>query len=199
MSTIQTARYEQFTRRLLRIVGGSVMPRLQNDLSPVINIEDPSDDALLFWRGHRLASGTTSGTADALEFAECSLFNPLGSEKLVVLLGVRFSLSGATGLQANLTQTRTLVPSALSFFNDTRAAGTTRPTAEVGFSSLAALPTNISFTWWAGANGQDSTFPSWVLSPGFGIAITHQVAAAFLGVSWYWLERSAELSEIQGA
>lgn len=198
MSTIQTARYEQFARRLLRLVGPSIMPRLQNDLSPVINIEDPADDGLLFWKGHRLASGRGTGVAAALEFGSVSLFNPLGSGKLVVVRAI--GSSGGTGIfNFSFTQNRTALVQTTLAFADGRASLVSVPVAEIGFDSLVALPAG---TWQQSANtgttaGADMP-PRFVLPPGVGLQVTKTVAAAATTISFEWLERSAESPELEG-
>ena len=200
MSKIQTGRYEQFTRRLLRLVGGSIMPLIQNDLSPVINIEDPADIGLLFWKGHRLASGTDSGTSDAAEFEVISLFNPLGSGKIINVLAMRCFLASDASLTLSITQDRTANVSPNVFFADSRAAVAARPVGEVGEDSLAAAPTNTGWSWFsAGAGGEQINQPQFVLSPGFGLQVTHPTAQSFIGVSFYWLERTSEGPELESS
>lgn len=196
MSKIQTARYEQFTRRLLRIVGGSVMPILQNDLSPVLNIEDPADDALLFWRGHRLASGEVITGTSAGDFASASLFNPLGSGSLIVLLslnirntGQRFSLS--------FSQTRTLTVVTSLSFTDTRASLVSVPKGELGIDQFGAVPANF---WAAVGSTVDADIPIHVvLAPGTGLFVTNETANTAQEARFIWLERSAETSELDSA
>lgn len=199
MSKIQTGRYEQFTRRLLRLVGGSIMPLIQNDLSPVLNIEDPADDALLFWKGHRLANGQVTGTANATEFAACSIFNPLGSGSLIWVRQIRPGLAGSQWDVA-FTQNRTAAVSSSLFFSDSRASLTSVPKAELGFDSLAALPSLRGYR--LGGNSGTSALnltPRFVLAPGVGLQIIDQVAATTNTVSFEWIERSAEVSELDSA
>ncbi len=197
MSTIQTARYEQFTKRLLRLVGGGIMPRLQNDLSPVINIEDPADAALLFWKGHRLASGTAAGTAAAAEFATCSLFNPLGSGVLIVVLLTQVG-PNSIRWQFSLTQTRTALVQTNLRFNDTRAALTAVPRGELGFDSLAAIPTPTIWDQTVAAATAASNFRMpFVLAPGSGLRVLDTVAANNAQVNFQWLERAAETPELE--
>jgi len=198
MTTIQTARYEQFTRRLLRLVGGSIMPRLQNDLSPVINIEDPADDALLFWKGHRLASGRATGTSDAAEFASCSLFNPLGSGSLVWVRQILSNINTRT-IRLSLTQSRTAAVQGTLFFSDGRASVTSVPKAELGFDSLAALPTLTGWRQICNSGISVPIRPRFVLSPGVGLQVTDEGTNQGLTVSFEWIERAAETSELEGA
>ena len=200
MSRIQTARYEQFTKRLLRLVGGSIMPLVQNDLSPVLNIEDPSDQALFFWRGHRLASAAILGQAPAAgEFASVSLFNPLQSGKLLVLLNHDLHGNSAIRVGYSFSQTRTLnVESTLSFC-DTRASLVSVPSGEVGNDSFAAIPARI---WEVLANTTPSAGePLWtcVLAPGTGVFWTALTADTQIQVFPQWLERTAETTELEGA
>lgn len=198
MSTIQTARYEQFTRRLLRLVGGSIMPRLQNDLSPVLNIEDPADDALLFWKGHRLANGRATGTAAALEFASVSIFNPLGSGSLLWVRQIHVGLITST-VDLSFTQDRTGTVSGSLFFSDSRASLVSVPKAELGFDSLAALPTLRGWRQFSNSGtAAQVLLPRFVLAPGVGLQVTDVAAATALTVSFEWLERSAETPELEG-
>lgn len=197
MSTIQTARYEQFTRRLLRLVGGSIMPRLQNDLSPVINIEDPADEALLFWKGHRIACGLCIGTADALEFSVSSIFNPVGSGILVVVRQIVVGPATRTWRIA-LTQDRTGTVQTGLAFNDGRASLTSVPKVELGFDSLAAQPTLIWQVGQTTGQARPDNFPPIVLPPGVGLQVWPSTVASLANVSFAWLERSAETPELEG-
>lgn len=197
MSTIQTARYEQFTRRLLRLVGGSIMPRLQNDLSPVINIEDPADPALLFWKGHLMAVGSCFGTPDAAEFGQCSIFNPLGSGSLIVVKTINQATQAAQIYSLSLSQSRTATVQTRLSFVDTRASLVAVPRAELGFDSAVAPPT--SFADLASVSAAiPFVLPSpIVLAPGVGLFVNNLTADAVSTVVFGWLERSAELSELE--
>lgn len=197
MSTLQTARYEQFLRRLFRLVEGGVLPRMQNDVSPVINIEDPADDALLFWKGHRLASGVVAGTAAVAEFGTASLFNPLGSGKLVVVRAIRVGLSSPIWT-FGFTQDRTGTVQSNLRFSDTRAALTTVPTAELGFDSEAALPTvQIWRVQTNNATAGAVLIPKFVLAPGTGLQVANNTTNNAIVVNFQWLERTAEDSELR--
>jgi len=198
MSQIQTGRYEQFTRRLLRLVGGSIMPLVQNDLSPVLNIEDPSDQALFFWRGHKLASAFIAGQApDAGEFAALSLFNPLGSGKLLVLLNHIFHGAAGVNIHTSFSQTRTLnVESTLSF-NDTRASLVAVPSGEIGNDSFVAVPTAIYRSFATTATAKDNYLWTCVLAPGVGVFWTATTADVRIDMSLQWLERDAEITELE--
>lgn len=172
------------------------MPRLQNDLSPVINIEDPADAALLFWKGHILASGTCEGTADALEFATGSLFNPLGSGKLLVVRKIIVGL-GSDTWRAAFTQDRTGTVQTTLGFNDSRASLVAVPAGELGFDSLAVQPARKWMVARLATGGADG-FPTFVLHPGVGVQIWSIAAADSIVVAFEWLERTAELPELEG-
>jgi len=197
MSKIQTARYEQFTRRLLRIVGGSIMPILQNDLSPVLNIEDPADPALLFWKGHRIAAGSSIAGAVSARFSTGSVFNPLGSGALIVVSNILVRMPGTARFSLSFSQTRTLtVESDLSFI-DTRASLVSVPKAEIGDDDFAAIPAAF---WRQQANTTGTQVPIVpVLAPGTGLFVTHNTANTEIRVNFGWLERSAEISELDSA
>lgn len=196
MSTMNTARYEQFLRRLFRLVEGGVLPRMQNDVSPVINLEDPADAALLFWKGHRLASGFGSGLSAVAEFAGVSLFNPLGSGILVVVTHVVSNAVNGS-FQWSFTQNRTGTVQTDLRFGDTRAAVATVPKCEIGFDSLAALPTPAIWSQRILGLEPRDYGPPIVLAPGFGLMVTLEVANSQPTVSFGWLERSAEDSELK--
>jgi len=194
MSTIQTGRYEQFTRRLLRLVGGGIMPRLQNDLSPVLNVEDPADDALLFWKGHRLANGQASGTAAVAEFSAISLFNPLGSSVMVWVRRIYIRRGG--DMQCSFTQDRTANVAATLFFSDGRASLTSVPRVELGFDSLAALPSPLGFRFDpTAATAASNVTPRFILPPGVGLRIVQTATNSLASISFEWIERDAEISE----
>lgn len=198
MSKIQTARYEQFTRRLLRIVGGSIMPILQNDLSPVLNIEDPADDALLFWKGHRLANGRATGTSGVAEFASASIFNPLGSGSLIWVRQILSNINTRT-VRLSFTQNRTAGVQSTLFFSDGRAALVSVPKAELGFDSLVALPALTGWRQICNSGISVPIRPRFVLSPGVGLQITDEGTNQAFTVTFEWIERTAELSELEGA
>lgn len=198
MSTIQTARYEQFTRRLLRLVGGSIMPRLQNDLSPVINIEDPADPALLFWKGHKLAAGTVStGTPGAAEFATASVFNPLGSGKIVWVYSINFLIGGNRNMALSLSQTRTAVVVTTLRFTDSRAAVASVPICELGIDVPTAVPARFWTVQTASGEVRNPEPVTVILHPGFGLFVTNTVVQQSMGVNFAWLERSAETPELE--
>lgn len=199
MSKIQTGRYEQFTRRLLRLVGGGIMPLLQNDLSPVLNIEDPADDALLFWKGHRLANGRSTGTSAVAEFAICSIFNPLGSGVLVWVRQI-YSNANTSTIRCAFTQTRTTGVQGTLFFSDGRASLTSVPRAELGFDSAVALPALSGWRQVCTAGVSSGLIlPRFVLPPGVGLQIIDQSTNQLFNVSFEWIERDAEISELQSA
>jgi len=195
MSTIQTPRYEQFTKRLLRIVGGGIMPRLQNDLSPVINIEDPADHALLFWKGHKLASASVSVPITAVRFGAAGLFNPLGSGRLITIETITLRSGGGNFVTFSLTQTRTLNVLATLSFTDSRASLAAVPVGEIGEDDFAAVPANF-FRVVASAT---TVFlrPSIVLAPGVGLLLTNNTAATAWEANFTWLERDAETTELE--
>lgn len=197
MSTMNTARYEQFLRRLFRLVEGGVLPRMQNDVSPVIQLEDPADDALLFWKGHRLANGSATGTSDAAEFPACSLFNPLGSGILVWVRQINVR-RGSNDVSVSFTQDRTGTVSSNLFFSDGRASLSSVPKAELGFDSLAARPTPEGFrVAFDNSSAASNLSPRFVLPPGVGLVVTGVATAALCSVSFEWIERTAEDSELK--
>lgn len=192
MSQIQTARYEQFLRRLLRIVEGDILPQLQGDISPVLQMEEPSDPALLFWKGHNLAVGHVVRPAGVAENGLITLTNPPASSKLIDILMVHFDGSFDIGMQVQ-PGVGTGNAGSREFIDTRHDSLVTEPVLDLGTALSVLLLGNFFIN--ASPNPIYSTIP-WVLAPNTTLLITQDALNTVLEVSVVWLERTAEDSEL---
>lgn len=191
-SRLQTARYEQFLRRLLRIVDGDILPVLQGDISPVLSLEDPLDPALLFWRGHNLAmaQGTQAGAAGV--FSRFDFHNPANSTRIMVFDHVMvISTNGAFGIMSTGPTAGTAITT--KAFIDTRNA-TSVPLMDIQRQTGVSLGEG-QYRFQNGTNNTVVRLPI-VLAPNGTFIVQSLVANETLVVNAVWTERSAESPEI---
>lgn len=193
MSRIQTARYEQFLRRLLRIVDGDVLPELQGDISPVIQMENPSDPALLFWKGHNLAQGQVVSAAQAALNSVVFLENPPGSSKIIDVLDIHVLGANIVGMQVEPGAVGGSV-GVKQFIDSRHNPLISEPTGILNTSGSAAVLGN--FFEQASPNPRHIDIP-FVLVPNTFLRITQDAINVLFEVSMVWLERTAEDSELQ--
>lgn len=193
-SRLQTARYEQFLRRLLRIVEGGVLPVLQGDISPVLSLEDPVDPALLFWKGHNLAWGQV--VAPAVVGANSTIFisNPSDSERLVVVQTVSFKPSAGSDIGVQY-QPGTVGQAAgpTKQMRDSRHPDTAEPVATTNLGSSGVV--NANYLFYQPTAG-DVFKLNVVLSPGNLLVFTQDAINAAFEASLTWLERKVESPEL---
>lgn len=192
MTQIQTARYEQFLRRLLRIVSGNVMHTLQGDISPVIQMEDPQDAALLFWKGHNLACGHVVASAVPAFNGLIIMHNPPGSGRLVVLEQIHLLGPNIVAMQiqpgtagGNSGQTQLM---------DSRNT----PLVSLPVTRFTVTSTDVlngTFLSQPSPNPRTVRLP-WVLQPNTLLSLTQNALNTVFEASFVWLERSAEASEL---
>ena len=199
MSQIQTARYEQFIRRLLRLVGRNVLVDVQADISPVLQLEDPSDPALLFWKGHKICIGRAAGTSIAAEFPQITIFNPASSEIVVSVFRCLMTSANAGAFVHGGLITAPAPPDAgLHRITDTRddgfLAGTSGKT-EIGFNSVTGFGDRI-LNVKIDASGYREVPLNVVLRPGSGWRMGRDAALTDLDVTYLYLERGTESTEL---
>ena len=197
MTQLQQNRYDQLLRRVADLKGpGSKVNDVLTELFPTLDVENPPAELLLLM-GSRLAmGGETIAAPGVAQFAQAMLRNPGGSNALITLLSLRASSLTAQRLVYGPSQNTlsTLEPTA---FTDGRvfgegtigqvrtespiAAGATfgHHRAQAGVEVEFAIPRGLS-----------------VISPGTAFSISTTDDDTDLTVTFTWLERIAQPSEL---
>lgn len=196
---IQQNRYDRLVRRVAGIIGpGSKVSEVLTELFPTLDVENvPSE--LLILAGTNTAFGGGTLTAAAGQSPKFGLFNPLGSNTIIVLSDVWFTSVQSNqivrwGMNTNQLSTRITTQQ----FTDTRRPIANLPVAQVSNESAVAL---------ANATGQQRVIANApfhlegkndlaMLRPGIGFEIGGVVAASQIFVTFYWRERPMETSEV---
>jgi len=199
---IQQTRYDRLLRRVAGIIGpGSKVSEVLTELFPVLDVESvPSE--LLILAGTRTAFGGGNITSAAGESPKFGLFNPPGSNTIITLTRVIFTVATSNSTLRwgkNTNELSNLLSTQI--FGDTRNPLANLPVGRISNESAVAL---------ANATGQafilvrqpfvlENTNDLLILRPGIGFEIGLAGVAQQIAVTFYWRERAMETSETLGS
>lgn len=198
MTQLQQARYDGLLRRVGDLKGGgSKVSEVLSEVFPVVDLENVPAE-LYALNGWALGFGSTEMPAVAANFRIAQLFNPEGSNQIVVPTLISFSSATAQRIEYDVDSGPLTDLLASSIPRDTRRGvraplvGQVRQVFQVG--SLAPQGQIIieSVVTWV-MKDLDGLF---VLGPGTGINIGATVTNTDLLVNFHWRERLAEPSEL---
>jgi len=195
---VQQTRWDRIIRRVSGSIGpGSRVSETISELFPMIDVERVPGELLLLG-GTAICHGGGTIIAMAGESPTAQLFNPAGSNMLVTLTKVYFSMvvTGIVRWGTNVIQRGTVIST--QQFRDLRRRAPALPVAQVSQDSAVALATGtnqarlLSHTILP-IEDQNGVA---VLSPGSGFEIGTTTQAVQIFYSFYWRERPAEESEL---
>lgn len=198
MSELQQNRYDQLVRRVGGLIGpGSKVNDALSELFPMIDVETLVSE-LQALAGTRLGFGGIELPASAANANKIQLFNPVGSNSLVV--PTRIVISSTAGGLVTLGTGTVMFPvgPGINRYRDTRLGVPTQ--------TLAVIQTLVDPT--SGGNFAPMSFGSnlpidlfdpeglFVLAPGTSINVTNTTVNRSLAVWFMWRERPAQPSEL---
>lgn len=198
MTTIQQGRYDQLLRRVADLKGpGSKVNDVLEELFPTFDVEGRSAELMLL-SGWRLAMGSTILPAVAANNRQAQLFNPAGSNALVVPTRIWISVSISQTIEWDVDGTALPDFFSTSRVRDTRLGVASRVAAQV---RQRTQPGSIIGIGNAGlVTGTPWPYQDegglFVLAPGTGLTFSTTTVNSQMIVHFEWRERVAEPSEL---
>ena len=198
MTQLNQNRYDQLLRRVGDLKGpGSKVNDALTELFPMVDVENVPAELLLLGAS-RLCMGRTSTAAGGVgNFGIHLLRNNIGSGVVARLMQVSVQGTNPESINCGPTQ-NSGTPGGVRAFADTRVFG--EGTAVVLHEDNNSLVTGSSFfifnvdvdnqAWW------EPPAAISVVTPGAAFSVANGVANQALDVSWLWIERQAQPSEL---
>lgn len=194
---LQTARYDQFVRRIGGLYGGgSKVTEALAELFPVLEMENTTPE-LLTLTGWRTCWQNIEQAALAGQTSAVSLTNPLGSNLIAAVTQVNFKTNNPDNIQMQFTNTL-LVSAAISgLYRDARFGDARRSVCQL--RSDNNVPTGAGVRMLTIANQIEELRDDnglVVLTPGSAFQVGTTGNNLLLAVNYFWRERIAEPSEL---
>lgn len=196
---VQQNRWDRMVRRVSGSIGpGSRVGETLSELFPVIDVENiPAE--LLALGGTRMAIGNTNEAAVAANFQISELFNPVDSGTIITLLHLHVISDTALSVGMGITTGSFTNNNPLNVsFADGRFLPPTVPVGQCRDETAGAE--GVRFYLLDQNNFQSEIFQPpkaiAVLVPGTGWSVGTTIANHPLSVSYGWIERPAEQSEL---
>lgn len=198
MNGIQNPDFERRLRRAFEIQGKNIAPTLEPSIQPVAIVTDL--EAPEHVSPDRLCTVGVWAPHDALLFTIAQLWNPAGSNVLIVLQ--KFSLWTGDDVDPRVfclgaRATTPLTNRYTSFFRDTRHALGDQPVGEGRFAAQAGSITPEMWFFPGSSNSGAGTglqaphgyhdIP-YILAPGTGLNILFERGGYDMWVTWFWKE-----------
>ena len=197
-SELQQNRYDQLIRRVGGIIGpGSKVSEALTELFPVIDVERvPGELLLLGGTKIVLASARLAGVA--AEIPKIQLFNPADSGVLATVSTIYVSVGSNSLIEFDFVAAAIGTAIGGENVRDTRRGVATRTVIELRTDSSAG---GIPGTFIQKVNLREPLRITdrngvCVLAPGTGVTVDTAETNRELCVSFFWRERTAELSEL---
>lgn len=198
MTEIQQNRWDQLIRRAANVVGGgSQVNDTLNELFPTIDVENVPAE-LLILMGTRIGLGGTSIAGVAAEFAKAQIFNPVDSNVLITVTGVKVSVATSSIITWGTTDTIFSSDPNVEVVRDTRGGASIKPTGSVRILSDATLGPALMPLLLNAAAVQEWNDPNdlAVLAPGTALTFTNTNANVTTQFTFMWRERTAQPAEL---
>jgi len=198
VSQLNQNRYDQILRRVGDIKGpGSKVNDALSELFPVIDVENVPGE-LLILGGTNLGMGASNLTGAVGEIPKIQVFNPAGSNAIVTVTRIDVT-SNSTGLfNIGVAAIPLTDGIATQVFRDSRKGFINRPVA--GMFQESSAPGVDANAIIGHLVNQDTVIQDdrglFVLGPGTGVSVGHQVTNTKIRVTFWWRERPAETSEL---
>lgn len=175
------ARFQQHLTRKFGIVGGSPSPQLTPEIAPTVTLESGPEAHIL--QSEYLASGFMQVAAVAAKRSACALFNPAGSNVVLVVTQMSVGCGTTTTVAAGIMKNAVAYPTSPAAggvtFRDTRVpvdpAGSTATKPPVGQlrsdNEPPTLPASNLFQRAFLANTQVTYNEPVVLAPGWAVGM----------------------------
>lgn len=198
MTPIQQTRYDALLRRVADLKGaGSKVNTVLEELFPVLDVESVPGELLNLMGTDICMGGETRGSS-ATTFAKVQIFNPLGSGKLITVSTLVMTLSSTGSMRVGLVDAALATETVVNRFRDTRRGIVANPVAQIrNGEDTVATPDPGVFRVIANTT-VNVTDPNGVavLSPGFGLEVSHNAFNLAIWATFFWRERVAEPSEL---
>lgn len=204
MSKIEIGRYSMLLRRTLGMKGTlEVAGELSPEISPTLQLEEPSDPEWDFLKDVRNVAVAERVSANVAGGGQMLLLNPADSGVIAVMELLEMSGAGVTvEFTARLqTAPAPLLNGALTVATDTRWETTallTQSSVLASFQSNLLIGTGAGTIWRHSLiQGRPHKFkPRVVLTPGFGLVFGSRTVNVVVGLSARWHERQVPALEL---
>lgn len=198
MSELQQNRYDQLLRRVADLKGpGSKVNDVLGELFPTIDVENVPSELLLLMGSRLCMARTQTAAGGAGNFGIHLLRNAAGSGALGTLLAL--SVGGSAASNFNIGPTlNSGTPAGTRAFVDTRIFGQGTALVTMADNNSLVIGSNF-FAFQSNASGQAWFVPPKgmaVVAPGTAFSVSNGTANQTLDVSWLWVERVAQPSEL---
>jgi len=196
---VQQTRWDRMIRRVSGSIGpGSRVSETLSELFPVFDVEQAPAE-LLVLGGTRMAIGSTNTGAVAAVFQLSQLHNPVDSGTIITLQSLHLFSVAATGVVMGILEGPGFTnDNPEKGFADGRLQGANTPVGQVR-DETAAAPAPLFYRLNREqflANIFQPPNAIAVLTPGTGWAISPNTVNQSLTVSYQWIERPAQESEL---
>lgn len=197
MTEIQQNRWDQLIRRASNIVGGgSQVNDTLNELFPTIDVENVPIE-LLALSGTTVAVAGSLLTASALDINKHQLFNPVGSNSMLVVTTMLLRSNTAGNARIAISATALTDAVGNEIRRDTRRGVAARVVGQNrSLQSAAGISAHFLVTLEAAVlltvNDQNGLF---VLFPGTGVTFAGPVVNVATACTFLWRERVIEPAE----
>ena len=195
LNEIQTGRVNAILHKMFDMKEGAPAPQLSGDVVATIALEQDRPE-WEFLGGGRLCAGNTDLAAQAGELGAIALWNPAGSNTLLVLEQVVVGNFSASLINQGWITTA-LSSGGQHAFRDSRSGiESTSATGQVTYQTAAGVSIQtIVLKHACGSVGINSLLAPVVISPGFGWSVVDTAANQRHTVNFFWRERQLEPSE----
>jgi len=197
---LQQFRYDNLIRRVGGIIGpGSKVKEALSELFPTLDVERVPAE-LLWLSGWRMAWGGVSQAGAAGESPSTELFNPAGSNKMMVVTDFVASSSASSTLLWTTRQGALPTTVSPELLRDTRRGPTEKPSGQIFSISQVGTTVATNQIFLLGSvpfHFRDDNAIA-VLFPGTGLEVGIAGIAQTIKVSYNWRERIIEPSELIG-
>lgn len=195
---LQQARYDQLVRRVGALYGGgSKVTEVLAELFPTLDVENLPLELMVLsgWRKAFIYVSRTAGVGDVVA---ANLFNPLASGQIAVVERIEWLVSTTDNVDVDIVQNTLTGGQTKGLFRDSRLGGdrlsTLFATTQTGINTDPILRRFSIANATEFLEERDGLF---VLAPGNAVQVGYaSVTNQFLGVAFWWRERTAEQSEL---
>lgn len=206
MSQIEGGRWDGIARKLFNISAPVAVPALSDEVVPTFEIQNWEPE-LYALRRERLLTGNVFRVAAAAVNAHCAIFNPAGSNILVIVEELMFFPSADSGISwrlgSDLSSALGWVPAAYGN-RDTRWPG--GADTSVGRAGAQLLQLNSAVfqgdqirqfaNMLANVPQREENFKPIVLAPDTGFIVVPFTTNVTLQTNWSWRERPFNPQEV---
>lgn len=195
MNEIQVARYNAVLHKLLAMKEGAPAPLLAPEIFAMIALEVDRPE-WAFLGNERLSQGAYAAAGAAAKYTMVGLWNPAGSDTLMIVDQITVLPASAAILYTNMSTRAEVLTSwsQASALRDSRLHGL-GSAGSLFYHQLAVVPGEQLDYWKVPSSASTTRSVEYVLSPGYALFVYNTTANVGLSAALRWRERGMEPSE----